>query len=222
VIDLNESTIVVGLPEHGKTTIARKEAKEHLLTYPTGLVLAHDPNGDIAPDLLATYDNTEQWRKAFHDWERKGGSEPFPRGASFSSCEASEVGKLAIEIGERHNRAKNVKRPIKYEQDEGASSDTSEPSYQGPQDRTIWTRRRHLGIAPLINVQVPTDLHAKFWRNATKIYIFAQAEDASRYVEEKLSLPKGTLDALTYRGVVQGDLKYKHVLWRQGRGLVTS
>ena len=207
--EIDEATIVIGLPKHGKTTIARAELATFLATYPTGLVLAHDLNDQFG-DYCRTYETTEQWRKAYRDTHAK--REPFPRGAAFT-CAASEVGELVLELGRKHNRAKNVRVPMKYLKDEESNSDTSEPTYQGPQDRTIWSNRRHLGVAPFSNAQVATDINDKFYRAATKVYVFNQSEESARYLEKKLSLAKGALQAIV------NAPKRRYVLWHQGEGL---
>lgn len=211
--EIDEATIVAGLPKHGKTTIARKDAIEFLAANPRGLVLAHDLNEQLVPDICVAYDDTKQWRAAYKSARDKG--EPFPRGASFR-CEAEEVGELVMELGRRHNRAKDVKVPIKYLKDEESNSDTSGPTYQGKQDRQIWSNRRHLGVAPFVNVQVVTDLNIKFWRAATKVYIFCQTAENARELEKTLSLSRGALDA------VVNAPKFRFVAWRQGEGLVAA
>jgi hypothetical protein len=213
MIEVDQATIVAGLPKHGKTTIARADAVTFLRTYPTGLVLAHDLNEELVEGICVPYENTAKWRDAYRAAAAKG--EPFARGASFR-CEASEIGELVLELGRKHNRAKDVKVPLKYIKDEESNSDTSVPTYQGGQDRTIWSNRRHLGCAPLVNVQVVTDLNVKFWRAATHVYLFCQTEENARHLEKTLSLPKHALDP------VVNAPKYRYLLWRQGEGLVQS
>lgn len=207
-IEIDEATIVVGLPKHGKSTTLRRESLEFLNTYPTGLVLAHDLNEELAPDITSVYKDTKQWREAFAAGKAT-------RGASFL-CSSNEVGELVLELGNRLNSAKDVRVPMKYALDENSESDTSGPTYQGQQDRVIWSRRRHLGVAPFINTQIVTDVNSKFWRAATKVYIFAQAEEQARALEKMLSLPKHALDSLV------NAQKFRYLLWRQGEGLVAA
>jgi len=216
--ELDEATVVLGLPKHGKTTFARRDAIEFLRAHPTGLVLAHDINQQFG-DFCRMYENTEQWRRAYRDATTK--REPFPRGASFQ-CEASEIGELVLELGRRHNRALSVRVPMKYIKDEESLSDTSEPTYQGPQDRVIWSNRRHLGVAPLLNGQLATDINEKFYKAATKVVIFAQGEEAARYLERKLSVSKGALDPIVSSPPARVAPRFKFLLWRQGEGIVTQ
>lgn len=211
MIEIDEATIVIGLPKHGKSTVLRQESLEWLTKYPTGLVLAHDVNEELVPDICVPYENTAEWRAAYERAHREG--RPFPGGASFR-CSSEEVGALVLELGRKHNRAKDVKVPIKYALDEHSLSDTSGPTYQGQQDRTIWSIRRHLGVAPLINSQVVSDVNIKFWRQATKVYIFSQTEEQARDLEQKLSLPRHSLDPIVTAP------KFRYLLWRQGEGIV--
>jgi hypothetical protein len=213
VTEIDEATIAVGLPKSGKSTVMRKECIEFLRTYPTGLVLAHDCNSELEPDVTKSYDDTKQWREAYA--RAAAEKKPFPRGASFR-CSSEEVGDLVMELGRKFNSAKNVKLPIKFPLDEFSLSDTSLPTYQGKQDRQLWSLRRHLGVAPFINAQLVTDVVVKFWRQATKVYIFCQTEEQARELEKTLSLQKHALDA------VINAPKYRYLLWRQGEGLVSA
>lgn len=211
--EIDEATIVVGLPKHGKSTVLRKESLEFLQTYPTGLVLAHDVNEELVPDITRAYEDTNQWREAYARAHRD--RKPFPGGASFR-CSSVEVGALVLELGRKHNRAKDVRVPIKYALDENSLSDTSGPTYQGDQDRVIWTNRRHLGCAPFLNTQVVSDVNIKFWRQATKVVIFSLGEEQARDLESKLSLPRRRLDELV------NAPKFRFLVWRQGEGIVNA
>lgn len=211
--EIDEATLVVGLPKHGKSTVLRKRALEWLRTYPTGLVLAHDVNQELTPDLTRYYDTIDDWRAAYERALRDG--KPFPGGASFG-CSSEDVGKLVLELGSKHNRAKNVRVPMLYALDENSESDVSGPTWQGIQDRRIWSRRRHLGVAPLLNAQVVRDINIKFWRQASQAYLFAQSREQARDLEQKLSLPHRALDVLV------GAPKYRYLLWRAGEGIVRA
>lgn len=211
--EIDEATLVVGLPKHGKSTVLRKRALEWLQTYPTGLVLAHDLNQELVPDLTRFYESVDEWRDAYERALSTG--RPFARGASFG-CSSEDVGKLVIELGTKHNSAKNVRVPMLYALDENSESDTSGPTWQGIQDRRIWSRRRHFGVAPLLNAQVVRDINIKFWRQATVAYLFAQSQEQARDLEEKLSLSRGSLRVLV------GAPKYRYLVWRAGEGLVSK
>jgi len=209
VTEIDEAIIVVGLPKHGKSTTLRRTALEFLQKYPTGIVLAHDPNEELCPDITHAYKNVAAWREA----QAKGGA---PRGASFTDCTATELGALVIELGERHNRAKDVRVPMLYALDENSENDTSGPTFQGQQDRRIWSRRRHFGVVPFLNTQMATDVNIKFWRAATTVVMFAQSEQQARHLEQILSLPEGALEEL-----VNAE-KFRYLVWRAGEGLVSS
>lgn len=207
--ELDQATIVVGLPKHGKTTIARKLSKSFLEEHPTGIVLAHDPHEQLVPDLTRPYATIDEWRKTIAT------SPTAPRGASFR-CASSEVVKLAIELGERHNRAKDVKLPIKVVLEEASLMDTSGSTHMDKQDFRLFANRRHWGLAPYFNVQRQSSLMVAFYEQATDVFLFAQTEDNARDLERKLSLPRGALDSIV------NAPKYRYLHWRQGEGIVTS
>lgn len=211
--ELDQATIVVGLPKHGKTTIARKEAHAHLQTFPSGLVLAHDKHEQLVPDLTRSYASADEWRKAYA--AAAAAKQPFARGASFRG-DSTEVARLAIELGERHNSAKNVRVPIKLIFDESSLMETSGATWMDKLDFQVFANRRHWGLAPFLNVQRQASLTAAFFEQATDVYVFAQTEENARELERKLSLPKGALQAIV------NAPKFRYLHWRQGEGLVRS
>lgn len=205
--ELDQATIVVGLPKHGKTTIARSEALAHLQAYPTGLVLAHDANEQLAPDITRMHETIADWRAA-------AATAKHTRGASFA-CSSDEVARLAVELGKRHNRAKHVKVPIKLIFDETSLMATSGSTYMDKLDFQVFANRRHWGLAPLINVQRQSSLMAAFYELATDVYVFALNEESARELERKLSLSKGALQPIV------NAPKYRYLHWKQGEGLVS-
>ena len=204
--EIDQATIVVGLPKHGKTTIARSVALAHLQTYPTGKVFAHDKHEQLAPDITTVYATIDEWRAANR-------APTAPRGASFR-CSSVEVAKLAVELGERHNRVKDVKIPIALIFDEASLMETSGPTFMDKLDFQIFANRRHWGLAPLFNVQRQSSLMAAFYEQATDVYVFAQTEENARELEKKLSLPRGAL------GSTINAPKFHYLHWRQGEGIV--
>jgi hypothetical protein len=90
------------------------------------------------------------------------------------------------------------------------------PTYQGKQDKKIWSRRRHLGVIPYLNTQLVTDVNVKFWRAVTDIVMFAQTPDQARKLEDTLGLPRHALDALI------NAPKFRYLLWRRGVGIVDT
>lgn len=213
--EIDQATIVVGLPKHGKSTIARKEAIAHLTTYPTGLVLAHDMHEQLVPDICVAYASIDEWRKAQT-------APTAPRGASFR-CTATEVVNLAIELGERHNRAKDVRRPMKVIVEEGSlAPDLVAPTHMSELATKLFANRRHWGIAPYINMQSQRSITSAFFEQATDVYIFAQTERNARALEDKLSLPVGALDPTITEPPGRVCPKHRCLHWRQGEGLVST
>jgi hypothetical protein len=211
-LEIDQATIVVGLPKHGKSTIARREALQWLETYPTGIVLAHDKHGELAGDICAPYRSVDDWRKAH-------AAEQAPGGASFR-CASSDVIKLAIELGERFNAAKDVRLPMKVMIEESSLANTSGPTHMDSIDVEMFSNRRHYGIAPYYNVQRQSALMRAFYEQATDVYIFAQTARNARELEDKLSLPEGALDATITEPPLRVCPKYRCLHWRQGEGLV--
>ncbi len=209
--ELDSAIVIVGLPKYGKTTIAKHEVEKHLRAYPTGIALVHDPNAQF-DDLCATFESVDAWRAAAT--KAAAEQQPFPRGAAFT-CAASAVAALAIELGKQHNKAKDVRLPIKLVYDETSMMDTSGPTHMDQLDTMILANRRHWGIAPVFNVQRVTALTEAFYSQATDVIIFAQpSQTRTRKLEDYLGLREGTLDPLV------GGPKYQHVRFRQGEGLV--
>jgi len=212
--ELDQAVLLCGLPKHGKTTEARRLAKAHLERYPTGYVLVHDRHAQFSPDITRAFKDTAEWRAelAAAAAEKK----PFPRGASFR-CSATEISKLAIELGEKHNNAKHVRVPMMVIYDESSLMDSSGPTHMDALDVDLFSNRRHYGIAPVYNVQRPGALMEAFFTQSTEVYIFSQpSEKWTHTLEERLGLRGGELDFLV------GGPKFRYVLWRQGEGLVTS
>lgn len=212
--ELDQATICVGLPKFGKSTIVRKEALEFLNTYPTGFVFAHDKHRVLAqplaggkPDIARVYETPADWRKAVAAGQHT-------RASSFVRCTSEEVARLAIEVGERHNRDIDVKIPIKLIYEERAHMSTSGSTHMSELDFMLFSDRRHLGLAPHINVQRQSSLMAAFYEMATDVFVFAQTEKNARALEEKLSLPEGALQP------VVNAPKFHYLHWRQGEGIV--
>ena len=207
----NHAVVIVGLPRHGKTSIARDEVRDHLATYPQGRALVHDPQRQFR-DLCAMFDDVAHWKRELH--AAIAAKKPFPHGASIGG-EASEVRDAAIELGKLHNRADNVRVPIMLVYDESSLMDTSGPTHMDKADTALLSNRAHWGIATLYNVQRPTALPEGFYSMATRVVIFAQpSERRTRVLEEYLGLADGALFELV------GAPPYKHLVWESGKGIV--
>lgn len=211
-LEIDQATIVVGLPKHGKTTIARQESLAWLQQYATGIVLAHDMHAQLVPDICVAYASVDEWRKA-HAAERA------PGGASFR-CSSTDVIKLAIELGEKHNTAKNVRLPMKVVIEEASLADDIGATHMDKLIFKLFANRRHYGIAPYLNVQTQRALMSGFYEQATDVYIFAQTERNARELELRLSLPPGALDATITEPPGRVCPKWRCLHWRQGEGLV--
>src|SRR5258707_8644161 len=120
---LDQMAIVIGPPKHGKTTYVRGMVIDHLSTYPTGIALVQDTNGDQFPDICKTYDSTDQYRQAVV--AAAGANQKLPRGSAFRGFSSNAIRELAIEIGEKYNSADAVFVPIMLVYDETSMMESS-------------------------------------------------------------------------------------------------
>jgi len=209
--EYNFAAVVVGPPQAGKTTIVRGLVIEHLQRYPTGLALVHDPNRQFR-DICQTWETADAWRAAIAAAAAK--KAPFPAGASIGGA-ASDLTKVAIELGRARNTAGNVRIPILLAYDESSLMGTSGTSYIGELDTQLLSNRRHWGIGPVYNVQRPTALTEAFYSMATDVYILTQPSPRrTAVIEEYLGLPPDALAEL----VGAERFRYRH--WQAGKGLV--
>ncbi len=209
--DFNKAVIIVGPPQYGKTTIARREAIAHLRAHPTGLVLAHDPNRQFR-DFCAIYDDAAAWRAALDAATKK--KAPFPRGASIGGSSAA-LRDAAIALGRARNQAGSVRVPIFLVFDESSLLEGSGATNVSREEQALLSNRRHWGIATLYNVQRPTALMEGFYSMATDVYVLAQpSERRTSVLEAYLGLPDRALAALV------GAPKFRFAHWRAGEGLV--
>lgn len=214
MIEVDAATVLCGLPKHGKTTRARELGLDFLQRLPSGRLFVHDKHEQFSPDICALYQNPDEWRAKAAAAAAEG--KPFPRGASFWRCKASDVTRLVVELGEKHNRAKNVRVPMMLVYDESSLMDTSGPTHMDALDIELFSNRRHYGVHPVYNVQRPGALVESFFTQSTEVGIFSQpSEDWIKTLETRLGL-KGRLGALL------GGPKFKYARWRQGEGLVSS
>ena len=211
--ELDQSVIIIGPPKHGKSSIAFQLVREHLATHATGIALVHDTNGMFSRNgLCARYETTAAYRAAAAAARKE--KRALPRGASFS-CGSDEIAKLAHELGRLHNRDIDVRVPIMLVYDEAALMDGSGSTHISPLDKVINSNRRHLGVAPVYNIQWPTMLTRAFYVTATDAYVFSmRSPKDTDTLEEYLGLADRRLLPLVGRG------QYEHVHWKQGKGLV--
>jgi hypothetical protein len=211
VVKWNYCAYVVGPPEYGKTTIAAMIARRHLATMPTGILFVHDPVAQFAKHGCLYFDTAIAWRAAARDAATK--QTVMPRGASLGGS-ASEVTALALELGEKMNRADSVRVPILLVYDEASLMDASGGTYMGALDNTLLATRRHRGVGLVFNLQDPGQLTSRFFRMGTDFYLMAQTSRGAAKLDELLYLEKGTLAAA---GVTQLEKhRYLHVRQREG------
>lgn len=209
--DFNKAVVVVGPPQYGKTTKAIDQAVEHLRAYPTGLVLAHDPNRQFR-SFCGVYETVSDWRRALDQAART--KTEIPRGSSVGGS-AADVTRAAVELGKARNVAGKVRVPIFLVFDESSLMETSGGSFMGKEETQLLSNRRHWGIAPLYNVQRPTALTEAFYSMSTDVFIFGQpSERRTAILEEYLGLRAGVLAWLV------GAPKFTYAHWRAGEGLV--
>lgn len=210
------ATIIVGLPRHGKTTIAAHEAFDHLTRYPTGLVLAHDPNGQFR-SFCTVYDTIDEYKRARDAATAK--RQPFPRGASIRN-DAKAIRDEAIAIGRARNTDVNTRVPIKLTYDEGSLAKSSGGSWMSEIDEAMLSNRAHWGIHVTYNIQKPTALTEAFYTMSRDVFIFAMpSRRRTAVLEDYLGLKDGALDELLGDGTKPcPKFRYKH--WRSGEGLL--
>jgi hypothetical protein len=168
---MNEMLILVGPPQCGKTRLLRHLVATRWLAREW--VFVHDRNGEFTRGPLASsfrrYRTADEWRAAAAAAART--KTPLPRGASMD-CGASEVTKLVVELGDRHNNVESVRFPMRLVFDEGSMLEASGATWAGKSDVELIARRRHLGIAPVFAVQEPMMLPPQFYVMCTDVYLW--------------------------------------------------
>lgn len=210
----NFTGIIVGPPGFGKTTLQRALVRRHL-AQPTGVVLAHDPLYQFGKDGCHAYKDAAAWRAAAVAAAAK--KLPMPRGASIGG-RSEDVTQLALDMGERLNRANDTRVAILTPYDEGSLLSSSGSTYMGDAENETLALRRHRGVGAVYNLQEPKQLTAKFYRMSTDVYLFRQTEENAHHVEKHMLLEK---NELLRAGVTRlPEHRYLHV--RLGKGLVAE
>lgn len=185
----NQSAIIAGPPEYGKTSIARALVRRHMKET-NGLALVHDPVAQFGRDGCRFYPDTNAWRREAAAAKGK----PMPRGASLGGS-SSAIVELAIALGTRAgNTQENVRLPILVVIDEGSTNDSSGSTWISQEDQEALALRRHKGVGFVFNIQTPTMLMERFWLMTTDAYLFVQTSKHAKLLNERLLLEAGTLE----------------------------
>lgn len=212
-MSFNFCAMVVGPPEYGKTTLASALVRKALTESPASIVLAHDPVYQFGKSGCHAYRDAAAWRAAaalaHHEGKR------MPRGASIGGA-SEDITALALELGERLNRADDVRLQIWVPYDEASLMSDSGSTFISKSDNELLATRRHRGIAPIYNVQQPTQLTKRFWLMCTDAYMFMQTSKDAKTLDGYLLLEPGTL---VRAGITRLPMhKYIHV--HRGQGIV--
>lgn len=206
----NFTGIIVGLPQYGKTSIARALVRRHLRET-NGIVLVHDPMAQFGRDGCHFYADVASWRRAAFDATKH--KRPMPRGASLGGT-TDEIVELAQSLGARAgNTQEHVRLPILVVLDEGSMAGSGS-TWISSEDQQALATRRHRGVGFVFNIQTPTMLTEQFYLFATDLYLFAQMSDHALLLDKRMFLEKGTLQRAGVCALEQH--RYLHVQKRVG------
>lgn len=208
----NFSAVVLGPPGAGKTTLVSSLVRRHL-DDENGIVFVHDPVFQFSKHGCHAYKDAAAWRTAAAAAAEQ--QTPMPRGASVGG-DAESVTRLAMELGERINRADDVRVKILLAYDEGSLIETSGSTFMSSLDNTLEATRRHRGIGMVRNLQQPTQLMSRFWLMATDAYIFRCTTKQAKQLDDLLLLEPGDLA----RAGASRLPKYEYIHVRPGEGIV--
>lgn len=248
IVSYNFSAIVLGPPGFGKTTIVATLVRRHLEVQPSldgptemvardaelsgmpklaeevrgrrapraaSIVFVHDPVFQFAKHGCAVYKDADEWRrKAAAAAAAKQG---MPRGASIGG-DAESVTRLALELGERVNRADDVRVKILLAYDEGSLIETSGSTHIGTLDNQLEATRRHRGVGIVRNLQQPTQLMSRFWLMCTDAFILRATSKQAKQLDDLLLLEPGEL---TRAGCSRLE-RYRYIHVRPGEGIVSE
>lgn len=187
----NFCAMIVGLPEYGKTSIARALVRKHY-ELPGSVALVHDPVGQFGNDRCYWFKDADAWRAAAREASKPNGK-PMPRFASLGGS-TEDVVELARELGEKSGNTQwNCRVPILVVLDEGSTNENSGSTWIGKQDLQSLAMRRHKGNGFVFNVQGPTMLTERFWMFSTDFYVMFQTEKDAELLDRRLALKPGTL-----------------------------
>jgi hypothetical protein len=209
---VNYFALLVGPPEHGKTSLAAELALERLRAG--RWVLCQDQNRELAR-LCSHYDSAGAFLARVARAAESG--ERVPAGAAFPCAGdggADEVLELAAQLGEQWNRAAGgTREPICVVINEASSFDGAGSTFLGKLQNVVLNQRRHLGLELVYCLTRPSMLPRAVYDVATDVYLFFQpSSDRVRTLESNLGLERGELDPLLSLAPHQ----YMH--WQPRRG----
>jgi hypothetical protein len=189
--------IAIGPPECGKTFHARFEVVPHL--DEGGWAFVSDPNVEYRklkfPDgravpFLPWFPTANAWRDYMRARRKQG--LPISRGNAIGG-DPGDVIDLCIELGEKWNRVDCYRMRMLFVVDEGVQVETSGATWISKREAKLISNRRHLGIGIHWLTQDAADVHKKFLKLATDVFVWNCSEDGLDRVEKKLSLPRDSL-----------------------------
>jgi hypothetical protein len=191
---VNFFALVVGPPEHGKSSLCAELALARLKAG--SFVLVQDQNGEFGR-LCAPYPTPGEFLAVVN--KAAAEKQAIPRGAALACAGgADELIALGISLGEQWNRGHATTRaPICVVVNESSSFSETGSTYMGKLQDFILNQRRHLGIELVYCLQRPSMLPQPVYDVATDVFLFRQSNtERVRDLERNLGVEKGSLEIL--------------------------
>ena len=187
---VNYFAVLVGPPEHGKSSLSAELALERLKRG--RWVLAQDQNHEFGR-FCTRYPTAVEFKRALARAAEEGKS--IPSGAAFPD----EVLQLAVDLGEQWNRgsAGGTREPICVVINEASGFDGAGSTFLGKLQNVVLNQRRHLGLELVYCLTRPSMLPRPIYDVATDAFLFYQpSTERIRTLESLLGLGRGELDRL--------------------------
>jgi hypothetical protein len=209
---VNYFALLVGPPEHGKSSLSAELALDRLKRG--RWVLAQDQNHEFGR-FCARYPTAVDFKRALARASEEG--KPFPQGAAFPCAGddgADEVLQLAVDLGEQWNRAAGgTREPICVVNNEASGFDGAGSTFLGKLQNVVLNQRRHLGIELIYCLTRPSMLPRPVYDVATDAFLFYQPSlQRIRELESLLGLDRGELERLSSLA------RHAYVHWTPRRG----
>lgn len=191
---VNFCALVVGPPEHGKSSLCAELALARLRAG--SFVLVQDANGEFGR-LCRPYQTPGEFLTAVR--AAAEAKQAIPRGAALACAGgADELIALGIALGEQWNRGHDSTRvPICVVVNESSSFKETGATFLGKLQDVILNQRRHLGLEIVYCLQRPSQLPQPVYDVATDIYLFRQMNsDRVRDLERRVGVEQGALEIL--------------------------